>query len=281
MIQDMLSDTHCHLFSYYKKEELPTILEKIKNELCFIQDIGTKPDDFPARFSLAKELLSEIPSFYHFSLGIWPDAQYIACIDHSLAVLEEHIVQALNQNLKIALGECGLDRYWNGNTVAHKEKGGTNDIAGEELLFERQLRLAKKYNLPVIVHSRDAFADTLKIIDTVGYNNGVIHCFAYGKEEANAFLERGWHISFSGNCTYPTTKAKRAAMSKLVESIPDEKLLLETDAPYLAPTPYRGSQNTPLLVKYVYDCVASMRATDIQSLSHLVYENATKLFGTT
>ena len=273
----MFCDTHCHLFSYYSEETVKELLKGLTSEFSFVQDIGTKPDDFSSRITLAQKLLSKIPESFYFALGIWPESEYIASCEASVNTLEKSILQAKEMGLKVTLGECGLDRFWNGPNALTNNRG-TTDIYGEEKLFEEQLRLAKKYNLAVIVHGRDAFEDTLKVIDKVGYHKGVIHCYAYGKEEAKAFLERGWYISFSGNCTFPSTNKKKEQMALLVESVPNERLLLETDAPFLAPVPHRGKENTPLLIKHVYDCVANIRATSVEQLCHLVKENAERVF---
>lgn len=280
----LLSDTHCHLFSQIPDNTVYGILAELEKDFCFIQDIGTKPDDFEERYNRAKKFFPNMPSTIRFSLGIWPDGNYISDIDRSINTLESNIRKARGLGLKIALGECGLDRYWNGeNAKKHREGNDasrcTEDIASEEHMFEKQLQLAEKYTLPVIVHSRDAFIDTIKVIDKRSYHNGVIHCYSYGIEEAKSFLERGWYISFSGNCTFPTTHTKKAKMSELIKSIPLDKLLLETDAPYLAPAPYRGKANNPTLVKYVYECVAQILELDIEILAKQVFENAKRLFG--
>ncbi|MEL3905169.1 MAG: TatD family hydrolase [Treponemataceae bacterium] len=284
----MLSDTHCHIFSYYDDDALKTIIPEAIAALNFIQDIGTKPDDFPARFAKAKRFALSVdeanptnmlPRCFRFSLGIWPDAAFIASPEQSLAVLEENLLQARSLGLRTAVGECGLDRYWNGANATTGENRGTSDIVGEERLFEMQLRLAQKYGLPVIVHSRDAFADTLKVIDKVGYHNGVIHCYSYGVDEVKSFLDRGWYISFSGNCTFATTHIKKQKTAALVQAVPLDKMLLETDAPYLAPAPHRGETNTPLWVRYVYERIAEIRALDLDTLSGTVLENALQLFG--
>ena len=109
----------------------------------------------------------------------------------------------------IAIGECGLDHHWN---IANPDKRNLDDFSdelfkGEEELFEMQIALAKKMNLPVIVHSRDAFEQTLSCIKNSGYNNGVIHCYSYGIEEAKEFLDLGWYIALGGGVTY-TKKSK-------------------------------------------------------------------------
>lgn len=278
----LFSDTHCHIFSQIDDGTINSILPQLQTDFCFIQDIGTKPDDFKARYKRAKTFFPEIPKSIRFSLGIWPDAVYISNIDKSIETLEKNIQSAIALRLPIALGECGLDRYWNGkNAKNHNpdQTRGTEDTASEEALFERQLELAKKYNLAVIVHTRDAATETLKVIDKVGYHRGVIHCYSYGITEAKQFLNRGWYISFSGNCTFATTHIKKAKTAELIKSIPLEKMLLETDAPFLSPTPYRGKPNNPLLVKYVYEKVAEILDLDMQTLGKIVFNNALKLFG--
>ncbi|MBR7063667.1 MAG: TatD family hydrolase, partial [Treponema sp.] len=143
--------------------------------------------------------------------------------------------------------------------------------------FEMQLQLAKEMKLPIIIHTRDGFSDTLECIKNANYDNGIIHCFSYGMEEAMSFLERGWYISFSGAVTY-AKKNKIEQMHALLKSIPKEKILLETDSPYLAPVPFRGKLNTPVLVEHVYKFVADSLGLEAEELSSLVDENCKKLF---
>ena len=128
----------------------------------------------------------------------------------------------------------------------------------------------------MLVHSRDAFEDTLDCIKNVGYNNGVIHCYSYGIEEARAFLDLGWYIAFGGGTTY-TKKSKMEDMMALLKFVPDDRILGETDAPYLAPVPFRGQTNTPVLVEHVYNFVAQARGTSAESLSALVDKNIDSL----
>lgn len=147
----------------------------------------------------------------------------------------------------------------------------------ERELFEMQLEYAKELNLPVIIHSRDAFQDTLDCIKNVGYDNGIIHCYSYGVEEAKAFLDRGWYISFSGGVTY-TKKSKMEAMKELLLLIPEDRILLETDSPYLAPVPLRGQMNTPVNVEHTYKYIAEIRGVEVEKLSDTVDSNVKTLF---
>lgn len=150
----------------------------------------------------------------------------------------------------------------------------------EKELFELQLEYAKELNLPIIIHSRDAFEDTLDCIKNAGYDNGIIHCYSYGAEEAKAFLERGWYISFSGGVTY-TKKSKMEGMKELLTLVPEDRILCETDSPYLAPVPLRGTLNTPVNVEHTYKFIAEIRGTTPEQLSNTVDENIKKLFNLT
>jgi len=227
----------------------------------------------------------DIPSFIHFSAGLWPHAQTIENIDEALQMLEDDIklglkeAQEASPNMPIfALGECGLDRYWNGKNAPMLNEGGTVDVAGEKELFVEQLKMAKKYNLSIIIHSRDAYQETLECIDKVGWNKGVIHCYSYGEEEAKTFLERGWFISFPGNITFAKTNVAIQKIKSLVLSIPKERLLLETDAPYMTPVPLRGKPNTSLYIKHTYQKMSEYLNIPIEKLCNIVFENCCKLF---
>lgn len=307
----MFSDSHTHicntrnklsetnnerLLNSSAKEIAETLdpfamMESLQNErFRFVMDIGTEPADLEERVKCVKELAQgNIPSFIHFSAGLWPHKQTIEKSEDALQLLEKDIIYGLEsarERVKngdenacfFALGECGLDRYWNGKAAPMLQAGGTLDIAGEEELFIQQLKMAKKYNLAVIIHSRDAYSDTLKCIDLVGHHKGVIHCYSYGIDEAKTFLERGWYISFPGNITFPKTKTKIKQVKELVASIPHDRLLLETDAPYITPVPLRGQPNTSLYIKHTYQKASEYLGVSIQHLCDVVYNNCCALF---
>jgi TatD DNase family protein len=255
-------------------------------------DIGTQPGDLPKRLALVTAAASTLAAdsdrvslqkMLHFSLGLWPGVPSIEARATLVPGLEADIRQAQTAGVPvIALGECGLDHHWNPAGVDGRDESDFDAaiIKGEAELFEMQLSLARTLALPVIVHSRDAFAGTLGCIKDVGYDNGVIHCFSYGRDEARAFLDRGWPISLSGAVTY-TKKSHLDDLRSLLAYIPRDRLLLETDAPYLAPVPHRGEINTPLLVEHIYRYVAELLEVTPEALSVTVDENAKKLFGLT
>ena len=245
----------------------------------FIMDIGTDAGDFTPRYNTVAEACGKdgsIPDFIHFSAGLWPGR---AAIEHPAEALQrlEADIQAFLKSgqLYTAVGECGIDRYWN---HAGATGTGTDDLAGEETLFKEQLALAKRYGLAVIIHSRDGFEPTLRCIDEVGWHRGVIHCFSYGKKEAEAFLERGWYLSFPGTITYTDNAKTASTIAELVRMVPDDKLLLETDAPYLAPQPVRREVNTPLNISYTYQAASKYRQCSVEHLCETVYRNCHRLF---
>jgi len=289
----MFSDTHCHLSHIEERgENLGELLGAMRDRgFPFVLDIGTKPGDLSMRLGKVRAC-GEIPDFLHFTCGLWPDGGVIADRHNCLKALEADLDAMLALEGKrfaatsgyAALGECGLDRYWNGAHAAERgadasgDGPGTTDTAGEEELFGLQLDIARARKLAVVVHSRDAFEPTLGCIKNSDWDKGVIHCWSYGIEEARAFLDRGWYISFPGNITWAKKEADRERIARLVRYVPRDRLLLETDAPYLSPAPHRGKTNTPLFITHIYDTAAAILDMDAAALALLVRENASILF---
>ena len=258
-------------------------------------DIGTHCDDLAERQACIEKAIAGITdsqlaararSFMYFSAGIWPDIDAIHDRDNQMKKLRESIEAANNDSEQdtlhrkiIAIGECGIDHHWNpsGADGRCESDFDNSTYQGERELFEAQLELARELTLPVIVHSRDGFEDTLDCLKNVGYDNGIIHCYSYGIEEARAFLDRGWYIAFGGAVTY-NKKAKLEAIKELLRFVPSDRFLCETDAPYLAPVPLRGTVNTPVNVEHVYRFAAEARGCTPEALSTTVDENIRRLF---
>lgn len=163
----------------------------------------------------------------------------------------------------VGVGETGLDYYW--ETAPH-------DV--QKQAFETHLALAKKYDLPVIIHNRDAFDDVYAMLKASGVTKGVMHSFSGTPEQALAFVDLGMHISFSGVVTFKKAEEVREA----AKAVPLERLLVETDAPYLAPTPFRGKDNEPAFVKYVLDSLAETLDMTPKELTEITRTNAHRLF---
>lgn len=294
----MFSDTHFH-FKHMTERGIDgaEILSAMAARNCFFGlDIGTEAFDLPERQKCAADAIERIKDlervqkardFLYFSAGIWPSVkaihtrkEQIACLEASIQTAEKEGSVSLPHNKILAIGECGLDRHWNPSGADGRNEADFDDalIFAECELFELQLDLARKMRLPVIVHSRDAFDDTLACIKNVGYDNGIIHCYSYGAVEAEAFLARGWHISLSGSITY-TKKSKLEDIAHLIRTIPLDKLLCETDSPYLAPVPHRGKTNSPLFVEHTYAYIAKIKGMMAEELSEQVDRNIRKLIG--
>lgn len=288
-----MTDTHFHFHHLVTERGIDgqkLLTDLYNNNTPFALDIGTRSGDLHERQVLMEKNLNECnekcSQMIYFSAGIWPSAEEIRNRENAVKELEKQIENARTDEnpffRKIAaLGECGLDRHWNKNNPdaeMQDEKFGNEELLKkEEELFKMQLELASRLNLPVIIHSRDAALKTIECIREVGYHNGIIHCYSYGLEEAKIFLDLGWHISFSGSVTY-TKKSKMEEMTSLLKYIPDDRILCETDSPYLAPVPHRGITNTPLLVDFVYDFVSKARGINRDELHEIVNENVRKLF---
>jgi TatD DNase family protein len=241
----------------------------------FLIDIGTKSEDLHERIKLcdyAKEI-AENCDFLKFSAGIWPSKKEVENRFDEIEKLKKVIEQFSLHGRKelCAIGECGFDRRENPLELGKKH------LSNEEELFSMQIEIAKKNNLSLIVHSRDAFAETYGVIKNGKHDKVVIHCFSYDKKSLKLFLDLGCYISFSGAITYGN-KTQKEINCELLRYMPKDMILLETDAPYLAPMPLRGTINTPLLIKHTYQFVAKSINVSDNSLAEIIKDNANKFF---
>ena len=294
----MFSDTHFH-FKMMTEERgvdgVDTLSTMATRDCFFGLDIGTRAGDLAGRQLAVEKCIAAISdsrladkarAFMYFTAGIWPDVDSIKDRENQMKILQESVLATAKDQDQdtlhrrvIAIGECGLDHHWNPSGADGRSEDDFDEqiFRGERELFQTQIELARELNLPVIVHSRDAYEDTLDCIKNCAYNKGIIHCYSYGIEEARSFLDRGWYIALGGGITY-TKKSKLEAMEELIRFIPQDRLLTETDAPYLAPVPFRGQANTPVLVEHVFNYIAKVRGLTAEALNSLVDENIKRLF---
>ncbi len=224
----------------------------------FILDVGTEPGDLDSRV----ERFGAYP-FLRFSAGIWPGRIALERPGEALLALERDAASARCS----ALGECGLDYH-------HMEAPPGRQIA----LFEAQIEVAERFGLPLIVHSREAFADTYSVVSGAGARIPlVIHCFGYGEAEAEKFLGLGCMLSFAGNITYRNSEPLRRALAL----VPPENLLIETDAPYMNPMPFRGKPATPLDIVRTVETAAVAKNTTVRELAPILHANAVRMFSGT
>ena len=163
----------------------------------------------------------------------------------------------------VAIGEIGLDYYWNKeNKELQKE------------LFIKQIEIANRLNLPIVIHTRDAAVDTIQILKEYPVNNkGIFHCCPLNQELIKSGLELGFYISFSGNITF-----KNAKSDVVVPLVPMNRLLIETDSPYLTPEPFRGTRNDSSKVKLVAERIAKIHGITLEEVAKITYENANTIF---
>ena len=252
----VLIDTHAHLDFPQFNRDFAAVLQRAK-ENGLVAILNAAADEVSSRRALKLSLKYPMISA---AVGIHPhSAKEVS--GNWLKRLEE---LALSETV-LALGEMGLDFYRN---LSPKEV--------QEEVFRKQLRLACRLDKPVIIHSREAHPAILKILqeEELPLSGGVMHCFSGSLEELEAFLDLGFYISIAGPVTYPRNHKLRA----LLTHIPSNRLLLETDSPYLAPQAYRSARNEPAFVKLTYERVALELGLDLDTLADQVYLNALRLF---
>jgi TatD DNase family protein len=251
----MLVDSHCHLDFPDLANRLPEVLQRMQdNQVGLAVCIGVNLEDFPKVLALAENE----PRLYA-TVGVHPEYTDVEEPD------EDRLVALASHPKVIAIGETGLDYYWQKDQPEWQRDR-----------FRTHIRAARRCGKPLVVHTRDSAADTLRVLkeegaDTVG---GVMHCFTENWEIASLALDLGFYLSFSGIVTF-----KNAAIVKEVASkCPLDRLLVETDSPYLAPAPYRGKPNEPAYVRYVAEEIARLRSLDIEAIHQATTDNFFSLF---
>lgn len=200
----------------------------------------------------------------YVAVGIHPEdvASSPLSLDEELDALRA-LLEKKEENKIVALGEIGLDYYW---TPFDKE------LQAE--CFERQLAMAEEFDLPVVIHDREAHGDCFETILRHPRVKGVFHSYSGSAEMAKELVKRGWYISFSGVVSFKNA----AKIKEVAKVVPDDRILIETDAPYLAPHPFRGKINHSGRLLYTASALADARETTVESVARLTYENAKRLF---
>lgn len=250
----MYFDSHAHYndedFESDRDELLVTIHEKNTD---YIVNAGADIES-----SIKGIELSKTYSFIYASVGVHPhDVQELTEADL------EKLKELAAEEKVVAIGEIGLDYYYN-----HSEP------EKQIYWFEKQLELAKTLDLPVIIHSREASQATFDIICKSGVKEGVIHCFSGSKELAKEYIKRGFYIGVGGSLTFKNARKT----VEVVETIPLEFIVIETDAPYLTPVPHRGKRNNSSYLEHVVDKIAEIKQISHEEVARITQENAKKLF---
>jgi len=250
----MIFNTHTHLNDDKFKENYAEVIEKSLSMGMKLLIVGYNLEMSKRAIQIAEEF-----DGVYASVGLHPSDSSIYSVE-----LMNELEEMLQHEKVIAIGECGLDYYWD---------SCPRDI--QELSFDAQIKLGKKYDLPVIVHSRDALEATYKQLKKHAPLKGIMHCYSGSSEMAPMFTSLGLHISLAGPVTFKNAKVPK----EVAVTVPLDKLLVETDCPYLAPTPFRGKENRAYYVTYVIEGIAELKGIDSESVENATYNNAMKLFG--
>lgn len=248
-------DSHCHL------DRCEDPLAAADPSLAALVTVGTDLDSSHRALAAARRH----PNVYA-AVGVHPNGASAA----SDPATREGVEQLAEHPLVVAVGETGFDRYWENETPA-----------AQAAAFEWQADLARRTGKALILHVRDKQGRTeanltaKAAILAAGYERGVLHCFSGNTDLLEAGLELGWMVSFAGNLTYKSAVELR----ELAKEVPADRLLVETDAPYLAPVPNRGKRNVPAWVRYTAQLLADVRGVPLQELEPVLDANAERLFG--
>lgn len=248
-------DTHAHYDADRFDSDRDTVLSALPGDgVGLVVDPGC---DLPS--SRAAVALAEKYSHVYAAVGVHPE-DCAGFQDGDLAELR----QLLRHPKAVAIGEIGLDYYW--------EENPPRDF--QQIVFRKQLALASELDLPVIVHDREAHGDSLAIIQEFPTVTGVFHCFSGSPEMAAELLKRGWYLGFDGPITYKN--AKRAP--EVAAITPLDRMVVETDAPYMAPVPMRGKRNDSRYLPYVIEKLAAWKGVTVEEMTRITWENGRRLF---
>lgn len=252
----MLFDTHTHLnveaFEGIEAEKIENAKQLGVGEMAIV---GFDYATIEKSLSLSKEFdnLYSIIGWHPTEAGSYDEK------------VEKFLIRHLTDDKVVALGEIGLDYHWMTSCEKTQEK-----------VFRRQIDIAKQFDLPIVIHTRDALEDTYQILKNakIPKAGGIMHSFSGEVSDAERFLDLGMHISLSGVVTFK----KAESLREVAKIVPLDRLLVETDAPYLTPEPYRGKQNEPAYTFYTAKRIAEVRGMSFDDLAKATTDNATKLF---
>ena len=249
-------ETHAHYDDESFNEDRDNLIPYLKEQnVVGIINCGSTLEGTIASYELAEKY-----PFIYAAVGIHPEEAY----EYNAAVRNRIIEMAESSKVK-AIGEIGLDYYW--------EENPPKEIQLE--VFRDQMKLAEELNLPVVIHDRDAHADTLEIMKSFPNVRGVVHCFSGSVEFAKECVKLGYYIGITGVVTFKNARK----ICEVVEAIPLDRLLVETDCPYMAPTPYRGKRNKSDYIEHIIEQISKIKEIDPKEVNMAVNNNFNNLIG--
>lgn len=277
----MLVDSHAHLNFQAYQDDLVEVIGRCQKENMLVINVGAAYET-----SLKAVDLSLAEKNFYSAIGLHPIHVY----DEKF---EEQNYQDLiaNSNGKVvAMGETGFDYFHLDESLVKGAKSIEEIKVNQESVFRSHIKLAKKNNLALVIHGRNtqsapagtsqgndelsAYADIYRVLKDEGAKRGVIHCYGGNLEEAKTLVDLGFYLGFTGIITFDKT----GVLEQIIKWIPIDKLLIETDSPYLTPVPYRGKRNEPIYVKYVAEKIAEIKNKSVAEIIEITGENAKKLF---
>ena len=254
----MIFETHAHYDDEKFDSDRVELLSSLReHNVDKVINVGASIEG-----SRASMKLSEDFDFIYAAIGVHPE-DLDGITEEDMAFLKENA----KKDKVVAIGEIGLDYYW------EKDEGKREN---QRYWFKRQLEVAHLVDLPVIIHSRDACDDTMFTLKdyTTSVVPGIVHCYSYSKEIARQYVDMGWYIGVGGVVTFKNAKK----LVETVENIPLERIVIETDAPYMAPVPYRGERNSSIYLKEVVEKIAQIKGITSQEVEEVTYQNALNIF---
>ena len=250
----MFFDSHAHLNDERFDEDREELISSFnQNGICNVVNIGADLQTSKESIDLAEKY-----DFIYAAVGVHP---------HDVEDMTDADLDTLSEMSKhekvVAIGEIGLDYYYDNSPRELQRKW-----------FRAQMELANKIDLPVIIHSRDAMGDTLEILKDCPVKTGVVHCYSGSVESAKEILKLGYYISFAGPVTFKNAKG----LTEVAKFVPLDKILIETDSPYLTPEPYRGKRNSSLYVPEVAKKIAELKGITVEEVAKATMENTKRLF---
>lgn len=245
-------DTHCHLDDERFNEDREEVLKRIEEKMEFVVNVGF---DLPS--SKTSVEYSNTYPFIYSAIGVHPTS-----ISEYNDEVEKELTELAKNKKVVAIGEIGLDYYWMEDEKEIQKEG-----------FRKQMKLAEKLNLPVIIHSRDAMADTIEILNEFPNVRGIVHCYP-GSFESAMNIPSNYYFGVGGVLTFKNSKKT----VEFVNKIDISKLVIETDSPYLTPVPFRGKRNEPIYTEYVVKKIAEIKNIPVEEVLRITTENAKKIY---
>lgn len=253
-----LFDNHAHFDDKWFDEDRDEVIKSVYDSgVTRVVSAG-----YSLEGSLAARKLSKKYDFIYFTVGISPN-DLSSNWEQDVDKIEKILKEEINNKKLVAVGEIGLDYHYD------------TDKEWQKKAFIKQIELANKYNKPIQIHTREAVMDTIQILKDHPVNKkGIFHCCPFNRELIKEALKLGFYISVAGPVTFKNSKNAE----EIVNMIPNDRILIETDSPYLAPEPHRGTRNNSKNVKFIAEKIAFFKNLDISELARITYENANRIF---